>query len=183
MRATLFPNFRLAPTLFVTCPRAFEWQVKGAAHSTFEKAKEVNEEHRVMDKAKAGASRAWERIREVGGVPLLSLETNIVDRKEYSRAFQHIGMCCSDFGRGLGRVVSRRRCRVANIYVFCTRSIGGCKAPSSVQYKTDQSVEDSAALHRRRQRPSTFAQFLVGEECARLCDHGLPRMFWSIDLM
>lgn len=41
-------------------------QVKGAAHSTFEKAKEVNEEHKVVDKAKAGASRAWGRIKEVG---------------------------------------------------------------------------------------------------------------------
>ena len=30
---------------------------------------------------------------------------------------------------------------------------------------------------------STFAQFRVGEECAQLCDHGLPRMFWTIELM
>ena len=28
-----------------------------------------------------------------------------------------------------------------------------------------------------------FAQFLVGEECAQLCDHRLPRMFRNIELM
>ena len=28
-----------------------------------------------------------------------------------------------------------------------------------------------------------FAQFLVSEECAQLCDHGFPRMFWNIELM
>lgn len=46
-------------------------QVKGAAHSTFERAKEVNEEHGVVDKAKAGVSRAWQRLREVREWPRL----------------------------------------------------------------------------------------------------------------
>lgn len=28
-----------------------------------------------------------------------------------------------------------------------------------------------------------FAQFLLGEECAQLCDHRLPRMCWNKELM
>lgn len=52
------------PLCFMATARAA--QVKGAAQHTLEKAKVVNEEHKVMDKAKAGASRAWGRIKEVG---------------------------------------------------------------------------------------------------------------------
>lgn len=40
-------------------------QVKEAAQGTYEKAKEVDEEHKVVDKAKAGAARAWIRAKEV----------------------------------------------------------------------------------------------------------------------
>lgn len=56
------PVRRLVLSIYYLC---IDHQVKGAAHSTYEKAKEVNEEHNVIDKAKAGASRAWGRIKEV----------------------------------------------------------------------------------------------------------------------
>lgn len=42
--------------------------MKGAAQTTYEKAKEVDAEHHIVDKAKSGASRAWQRIRDVRGV-------------------------------------------------------------------------------------------------------------------
>ena len=46
-------------------------QVKEAAQGTYQRAREVDEEHKVVDKAKAGASRAWIRAKEVRVVPTL----------------------------------------------------------------------------------------------------------------
>lgn len=43
--------------------------MKNAAQVTLERAKRVDEEHKVVERAKIGASNAWERIREV---PVLS---------------------------------------------------------------------------------------------------------------
>lgn len=46
-------------------PLNLDGQVKEAAQGTYQRAKEVDEEHKVVDKAKAGASRAWIRAKEV----------------------------------------------------------------------------------------------------------------------
>ena len=43
--------------------------MKEAAQGTYQRAKEVDEEHKVADKAKAGASRAWIRAKEVRVMP------------------------------------------------------------------------------------------------------------------